>query len=123
MAGRRNTVRSGARLPRSRRAESPSSQPSDATSVQMQIELAIEATETVAITICRELSSEGKALTPSALEGFSAATRFFENLAKNLNVSVDHALDMAATEPVLLRAHLESAFDMRGATTSALKEK
>jgi hypothetical protein len=94
--------------------------PTDSSALQMQIELAIHATEMVAIAISRELS-EGGEPTPEALEVYPAALRFFQNLARTLKTDLAAALALA-DEPSRLRAHLEAAFDARKASVVALKE-
>lgn len=97
--------------------------PTDASVVQMQIELAIQVTEAVAQAISRELR-EGSTSepTPESLEPYAAALRFFQNLATILKTDVAHAMSLAA-EPNRLRAFLEAAFEMRSASAVALKEK
>lgn len=97
--------------------------PNELTSVQMQIELALQATETVAVVIARDLASHGSAPSANALDGYDAAKRFFENLARNLKITLADALDYASNDPATLRAYLEVAFNMRVATSAALKEK
>lgn len=95
----------------------------ESSAVQMQIELAIQATETVAQAISRDLGDGGDTEpTPEALEAYPAPLRFFQNLAKTLNTDVADALSLAA-QPNVLRAFLEAAFDMRAASATALKEK
>lgn len=96
--------------------------PSDGSSVQMQIELAVLATEVVAVTIARELSTSGAA-TESLLGPYAAAARFFANVARTTDLSVDDVLHFAANEPARLRAHLEASFGANAATVRALKEK
>jgi hypothetical protein len=95
----------------------------DSSAIQMQIELAIQATETVAQAISRDLS-EGGSIEPSpdALEAYPGPLGFFQNLARTLDTDVSHALSLAA-EPNRLRAFLEAAFEMRTASATALKEK
>lgn len=97
--------------------------PTDAISIQMQIELAIQATETVAIAIVKDLSTGEAPATADSLTPYPAAKRFIENLAKTLNVTVADVLDLAGSQQAVLRSHLEAAFKMRDATSSALKEK
>ncbi|MUN63418.1 hypothetical protein GMA12_09740 [Kocuria sediminis] len=94
--------------------------PTDTSALQMQIELAIHATEVVASAILRELS-ESCEPTPEALETYPAALRFFQNLARTLKTDMATILNLA-DEPSRLRAHLEAAFDARKASIVALKE-
>lgn len=97
--------------------------PSEPSSVQMQIELALQATETVAGIIARDVTEESLSPNDRSLDSFPAAKRFFEIIARNINLSVGECLTVAAQEPAILRAHLEAAFKMRAATSAALKEK
>jgi len=97
--------------------------PADSSAVQLQVELAIQTTETVAVAIARDLTSDGSPPTPEMLEGRPAAKRFYENLARTLKCSVADALELSTNQCARLRSHLEGAFDMRKVTSSALREK
>lgn len=97
--------------------------PTEPNSMQLQSELAVYAMETVATTIARDLATDGNPAAPNDLDGYLAGKRFFDNLARRLELSVADALDLATKEPPLLRAHLEALVDLRSRTTSALKEK
>lgn len=97
--------------------------PAEPSAVQMQIELALQATETVASTIAREVTEVDVSPSDSSLDSYPAAKRFFEIVARNVSMSIAQCLTVAAEEPAILRAHLEAAFSMRAATSAALKEK
>jgi hypothetical protein len=97
--------------------------PTEPVAVQMQIELAIQATELVAQSVVRFLRDElGHEPSESDLLGYEAPRRFFENLARTLESHTSEVMRMTET-PELLRAFLEAAFNMRDATSAALKEK
>lgn len=96
--------------------------PTDSAAIQLQIELAVQATETVAVVIAKELG-HGSVPTVDSLEASPAAKRFYENLARTLDITVANVLELATNQGPALRAFLEDAFDMRAATSTALKEK
>lgn len=96
---------------------------SDPISIQLQADLAVYATETVATAIARDLMTGDHIAAPSELEAYPAAKRFFENLSRRLDLDVADAIGIATNDPSLLRAHLEAAMDLRTVTTNALKEK
>lgn len=97
--------------------------PSDAASVQVQTELAVITTETVAQKVAIALANRDRPLTHDELTAFPATERFMVNLADSLSAKVDHVLAWSATQTEYLRARLESAFDMKAVTARALKEK
>ncbi|KMO75871.1 hypothetical protein MOBUDSM44075_02400 [Mycolicibacterium obuense] len=96
--------------------------PNDSAAVQMQIELAVQATESVAAAIAKELFN-GAVPSAEALEPAPAARRFYENLARTLDVDLADVLELAANQLPTLRAQLEAVFGMQAATATALKEK
>lgn len=97
--------------------------PMESSAIQLQIELAIQATENVAVAISRELAVNGAVASVDSLAGYPPAKRFYDNLAKKLGVDVADVLELATNRVPVLRAHLEAAFDMRAATSTALKER
>lgn len=94
----------------------------DSAAIQLQIELAVQATETVAVAIAKDLA-HGAVPTVDSLETSPAAKRFYENLARTLGTTLADILELATNQAPALRAFLEAAFDMRAATSTALKEK
>ena len=96
---------------------------SDPGSIQLQADLAVYATETVASSIARDLMTGDDVAAPSALDAYPAAKRFFENLSRRLGVDLADVIQIATNDPALLRAHLEAAMDLKTVTTNALKEK
>jgi hypothetical protein len=97
--------------------------PSDKASIQVQVELAIQAMETVASAIARELADDAKrAPSLEALAPFQAASRFFESLSRGTGVPVEDLLDSAVSDPSRLRSQLEAEFGLKSATIQALKE-
>lgn len=95
--------------------------PSEPGAIQIQTELAVQATEAVAVAIVKELGEGGGAVTPDSLAAYDPPLRFFQNLAKRLDVDLATAVDLTR-DPSRLRAHLEAAFEMRTGTIAALKE-
>jgi hypothetical protein len=95
--------------------------PTDSVSVQMQVELAIQATTAVAAAVVNELRDDNGKVDATGLDDHDAAKRFIDTLATTLKIGVADVLNLA-TEAPLLSSHLEAAFGLRRATVSMLKE-
>ena len=78
--------------------------PTEPFSVQMQMELAIQAMDIVAQTIVRDLKEEvGHSPTDTDLEAYEAPRKFFENLARTFDRSVNDVIEIASASPERLR--------------------
>lgn len=97
--------------------------PTDATSLQLQVDLAIQTTTAVAVEIARALSDDGGVATPESLSSHDAASAFCDKVATKLDVSVHEVLNLATRDTARLRALIEAAFDLSSVTAAALKEK
>lgn len=97
--------------------------PDDSSALQVQTELAIQATEAVADAIVQGLSTDGATPTADALSEYPSASQFMDNLASTISVSVDECIRLAIEDRSRLRALLESSFGMSALTSTALKER
>lgn len=98
------------------------SNPDSTAALNFQAELAMQTTEAVVSSIANELETQEPGVTNLEPEEHPAAHRFLQRISASTGLSVPRILELARTERLLLRAHLEAAFKIRGYLGSSLKE-